>query len=224
MYAYERMVADDGYEVMLFPLPYMNISQGENGSYSHQGTLNIDFLGWGANGRITQAPVYAPCSCKCVSIVPGSANGRVFQSINKVHTPQGLQHVCFMNFHDNNPIASLNQTFTQGDLIAHTGTAGNVTGDHIHLNTSFGTYQGRTEIQGHVCLVNSSHIYQTCYVNDTTIVNGYGYNWVNYEGEVNPPFHIFQNSHFKWVLYANKIRNKYWQLNENWYNGGERYG
>jgi hypothetical protein len=38
----------------------------------------------------------------------------------------GLQYVTFMWFHDNNPIASVGDTFTQGDLIGHTGTAGNV--------------------------------------------------------------------------------------------------
>ena len=42
----------DGNEVMLFPLPYMKITQGENGSYSHRGTLNIDFVGWNKYGRV----------------------------------------------------------------------------------------------------------------------------------------------------------------------------
>ena len=31
MVAGERLVASDGKEVMLFPLPYLYISQGENG-------------------------------------------------------------------------------------------------------------------------------------------------------------------------------------------------
>ena len=162
MLAYERMVANDGYEVMLFPLPYMYISQGENGSYSHQGTLNIDFLGYDANGRVYQAPMYAPCSCRCVAEIDATANGRVFQSLNRVHTPLGLQYVTFMFFHDNNPVASLNDVFTQGDLIGHTGTAGNVTGDHTHFNTASGTYAGWEHVppdnQGQ--LVNSTHIYK----------------------------------------------------------------
>ena len=72
MLAFERMVATDGYEVMLFPLPYIYITQGENGSYSHQGILAIDFVGWGANGRIYEAPMYAPCSCRCVATIDAS--------------------------------------------------------------------------------------------------------------------------------------------------------
>ena len=46
MIANQKLIASDGKEVMLFPLEYINISQGENGQYSHQGTLNIDFLGY----------------------------------------------------------------------------------------------------------------------------------------------------------------------------------
>lgn len=98
MVANEKLVASDGFEVMLFPLPYIYISQGENGQYSHRGTLNIDFLGWGASGRVYNAPMYAPCSCKCVATIDVNNNGRVFESLNKVHTPNGLQYVTFMFF------------------------------------------------------------------------------------------------------------------------------
>ena len=52
MIAHQRLVATDGYEVCLFPLSYLNMSQDEGGDYSHAGTLCIDFLGWGANGRV----------------------------------------------------------------------------------------------------------------------------------------------------------------------------
>ena len=206
MVANERLVASDGKEVMLFPLPYMYISQGEGGSYSHAGTYNIDFLGWGSLGRIYNAPLYAPCSCRCVAVIDTYNNGRVFQSKNKVHTPTGLKYVTFMFFHDDNPIASVGDEFTQGDLIGHTGTAGNVTGDHTHFNTANGTYAGWEHVppdnQGQ--LVNSNHIYDICYVNDTTIINGDNYNWITYNGNTN----INNNSKFKWVLYANKLRRK----------------
>ena len=208
MRANETMTADDGKEVMLFPLEYIYISQGENGQYSHQGTLNIDFLGWGANGRVLHAPIYAPCSCRCVAVITGIDNGRVFQSTDRVHTPRGLEIVTFMFFHDNNPIASVGDTFHQGALIGHTGTAGNVTGDHMHFNTANGIYAG-----GHTVppasqweLVNSEHIYDICYDNDTVIVEGYGYNWQKYNGGVTPTG--AKKSHFPWVLYARKLREK----------------
>lgn len=209
MIAHQRMVASDGYEVMLFPLPYMYISQGEDGDYSHQGTYNIDFLGWGANGRIYQAPMYAPCSCKCVATIDVNNNGRIFQSLNKVHTPNGLQYVTFMCFHDNNPIASVGDTFIQGDIFAHTGTAGNVTGDHTHFNCANGIYEGWENVppENRSQLINSAHIYDICYINDTIIVDGLNYNWVTYNDNINPKKKI--NNKFPWVLYARKLRKKH---------------
>lgn len=204
MQPFQRMVASDGKEVMLFPLTQIYVTQGENGSYSHQGILAMDLVVAGQH----HAPIYAPCSCTCVAVLSDSNNGRIFQSNNPVWTPAGLQYVNFMFFHDNNPIASVGSTFTQGDLIAHTGTAGNVTGDHTHFNTAYGTYAGWTHVppQNHGCLVNSSHIYETCYDNDTLITVSGGYNWVEYQGGVTPTDR--KKSHFKWVLYANKLRNQ----------------
>lgn len=206
MTAGQKMVATDGKEVMLFPLPYMYISQGELESFSHAGILAIDFMGWDANGRVYEAPMYAPCSCECVAIIDVNNNGRVFQSLDVVHTPNGLQYVTFMCFHDNNPIASVGDTFTQGDIFAHTGTAGYASGDHTHFNTADGTYAGWENVppDNHGELINSSHIYDTCYVNDTVLVYDYNYNWQEYQGGITPS--EVKKTHFPWVLYANKLR------------------
>lgn len=199
----QKLKASDGYEVMLFPLEYMYISQGEGGSYSHNGVLAMDFLGYNNSGVVPDCPMYAPCSCKCVATIDVDNKGRIFESLNKVHTPNGLEYVTFMCFHDENPIADVGDIFIQGELFAHTGMSGNVTGDHTHFNTAVGKYAGWENVppENNGQLINSSHIYDTCYVNDTIIVEGLSYNWKTFTG-------LIKRNKFKWVLYAKKLRNK----------------
>lgn len=207
MVAGQRLVASDGYEVMLFPLPYMYVSQGEGGSVSHQGTLNMDFIGWGPSGRIYDAPYYAPCTCTCVGTYDASNNGRIWTSNRAVHCADGvLRVVTFMTYHDENPIASVGDVFQQGDLIGHTGTAGWVTGDHVHFNTATGNYQGFVTVppDGHNQLKNSAHIYNICYINDTVIVVDGGYGWLTYHGGL-----YIKKKKFPWVLYTSKLRSEY---------------
>lgn len=209
MIAGQKLKASDGKEVMLFPLPYMYISQGEGEPYSHAGTLNIDFLGWGANGRIYQAPYYAPCSCICVRVFGSgvNANGRVYQSLDRVHTPNGLQYVNFLFFHDDNPTSSIGTIFRQGDLIGHTGTEGNVTGDHVHFNCADGQYAGYEYVPPDNMgqLINSEHIYNICYVNDTVLVDDYGYNWTIYTG---PIYGEIKRNNFNFVLFGYYAKKK----------------
>ena len=209
MRAGERLVAPDGYEVMLFPLEYMNASQEEGGGYSHAGTLQMDFLGWGANGRVYNCPYYAPCSCSCVATTDSSTHNRVWQSDNMVHLADGtLGYVTFEVAHDDYPPYNVGISVQQGTLIGRTGTAGFVTGDHVHFQCARGTYAGWEQVppNNNWQLVNEMHIYDACYVNDTVIINGYNYNWREYQGGVTPGEDT-KKEKFPWVLYARKLRN-----------------
>ena len=136
MIAGQKLVANDGYEVALFPMPYMYMTQDEGGDYSHQGTYNIDFIGWSESGRVYNAPIYAPCTMKVMQFYSGYVNGNTvaFQSVNKVHLPNGqLDYLTIEFAHDNNPPHTIvGDIVQQGDLCYHTGTYGNVTGDHVH--------------------------------------------------------------------------------------------
>lgn len=209
MRANQRLVAPDGYEVMLFPLEYMNASQPEGGGFSHAGTLQMDFLGWDANGRVYNCPYYAPCSCSCVATTDSSTHNRVWQSDNMVHLADGtLGYVTFEVAHDDNPPYNVGISVTQGTLIGRTGTAGYVTGDHVHFQCARGTYAGWEQVppNNNWQLVNEMHIYDACYVNDTVIINGYNYNWREYQGGVTPGEDTKRDK-FPWVLYARKLRN-----------------
>lgn len=202
----EKLIATDGNEVLLFPLEYLYMSQDEGGNYSHLYTYSIDLLGWGANGRIYKCPYYAPCTLKCVTVSSGSV---VWESVNKVHWADGTLDYVTMHFaHDDNTSNHyVGQVIQQGDLIGHTGTTGNVTGDHLHLNTARGHYAGFYDVgTGHYQLRNATHVYNTMYVNDTIIKQGYGHNWKTYEGGITPE--KYKKFKFKWILYARNIRNR----------------
>ena len=193
----------NGHQVSLFPLAYMNISQGEGGSYSHAGRWAIDFLGWDANGRVLNCPYYAPFDCH---VVYHASYYNVWQSDNEVITPKGLQYVTFAVIHDDNP-PPLGTYKNQGEVIGHTGTNTSpggtpVTGDHVHINGANGTYQGW--INGGTDLANREHLYNLFYINDTVLINPMNYNWVYYDGGM-PESKKFK---FKWVLYTNKIRER----------------
>ena len=213
MKAGEKLKATDGYEVMLFPLEYLYMTQDEGGNYSHAGTLSIDLAGWGANGRVYRCPYYAPCTCKLVSSTGDLANNMIiWESVDKVHLADGtLDYVCWQFGHDNSPPYTLPGTvIQQGTLIGRTGTAGNVTGDHVHFNVARGHYAGgeRVPPNNNWQFKNSIHVYDACYVNDTTVVRGFNHNWRVFDGGITPTPSDDESKkkRFPWVLYARKLR------------------
>lgn len=208
MIANQTLVAPDGYEVALFPMPYLYMSQDEGGDYSHSGTYNIDLLGYDENGRVYNAPIYAPCKMKVVStnLTYAGGNNVTFESVDKVHLPNGaLDYLCIEFSHDNNPpITIIGAVVNQGQLCYHTGTYGYVTGDHVHTCTGQGHYQGITEREpGNWDLTNRIHYWDGVYVNDTIISVGYGHDWKIWESPTPP---LPQKNRFPWVLYANRFR------------------
>ena len=196
MLAGQTMFDRQGHEVMLFPLDEMFITQGEHADYC------IDFVGWSPQtGQIAKYPYYAPCSCTCV------AKGRdgdwvAFDSDNPVLCADGVvRNVSWQQGHDDTP-CNVGDHFNQGDLIGHTGTRGQASGDHLHFNTASEHYTEPWSGE----LNNSMHIYDCCYVNNTNLYAPLVYPWKTYKHSPTPKFS--RSNKFPWVLYAKKLRNK----------------
>lgn len=197
----EKLKTSEGVEVLLFPLSYLNMSQDEGGDYSHAGTLAIDFLGWGANGRVYDCEYYAPCSCKCIGTTEPA--NRIWQSDEKVLYADGtVDYVTWVQAHDENPLP-VGTHLNQGDVLGHTGEAGKVTGDHVHFNFAKGKYANWEQVppNNNYQLKNSIHIYNACYVNDTVIINGYNHPWKTYE--VKPPTPSRKKNKYNYLLNEN---------------------
>ena len=214
MRAGQTLRASDGYEVALFPLEYMNISQGEMmpSGWSHYNVYNIDFLGWNANGRVYNCPIYAPCTMKVVAYWSTYEGGHqvFFESVNPVHLANGqLDYLTIYFAHAQTPpYTTIGQVVNQGQLCYYTGTYGEVTGDHVHTCCGQGHYQGVTQRSGgHYDLTNRIHYYDAVYTNDTVIVDGNSYNWKTWSGPT-PPTPTPSFKKFPWVLYARKLRER----------------
>ena len=116
MIAGQKLNTSEGTQVLLFPLEYMNISQDEGGSTSHGGSLNMDFLGWGPNGRILRCPYYAPCNMTCV-YHNENAWYNVWDSDNPVYCADGItRNISLMVIHDNT-LPPLGTKVKQGDNV-----------------------------------------------------------------------------------------------------------
>lgn len=188
----QTLVASDGHEVCLFPMDMLYITQLSGpSSLSHCCGHPIDIV-----GNKAEYPLYAPFSCHLVWSWP-DGNERSYTSDNPVWyaTPNGngwtLGYVTVCFTHQNNPPTKT--SFKQGEVIAHTGTSGNVTGDHCHLdqstlpnvgNVSFGV----TCAYGNLCyaLQGSTDPTKIYFINDTNIVQTLGLNFATYEGGSQP--------------------------------------
>ena len=187
MLANQTLVARDGYEVALFPMDVLNMTQDEGGDFSHSGTYNIDFVGTHAS-----YPIYAPCTMIVVAtrLTYDGGNAVTFESVHPVHLPNGALDYLTIDFaHDPNPpYTTVGTVVAQGNLCYHTGSYGHVTGDHVHSCLGQGQYQGLTQRStGNWDLTNRIHYWDGVYVNDTNIIQGYNHDWRTWTEPTPPP-------------------------------------
>jgi len=75
------------------------------------------------------------------------------------------------------------------------------------MNFATGTYAGWEYVppNNHGELINSAHIYDICYVNNTVLYRPDTYPWLEYGGAL----FTWNKNKFPWVLYARKLRSGY---------------
>lgn len=203
MRAGQRLLAQDGYEVCLFPCEAMYVTNREHG------VLALDFGPRDTAGqRISPMNCYAPFSGTVV--YTGNDHNLILESDNLVHMPDGsLQYGRVLVAHS--WIApTLGQHFTQGQLFYKTGNYGQSTAEHLHMEIARVPKKAtRKWNESGIGLYNAIHMWNGMYVNDTTILYGGGFNWHTYQGGVTPsPAGYGRKTDFPWVLYYNRLRRK----------------
>lgn len=187
MRAGERLIANDGYEVALFPCETLYLSPARDPD--EHGVLSLDFLPYDTAGnRITGMLCYAPFSGTIV--YTGSDHNAILESDDLVHAPDGsLKYMRVVVAHSY--IAPVLHThYTQGDHFYTTGNYGQSTGEHLHMEVA--TVDNKS-LQywnnGGIGLYNAIHMWNGLYVNDTVLLRPKDYDWRTYGGSPIPPYH-----------------------------------
>ena len=177
-------VSAEDYEYALFPMDYMNISQGVNGSYSHKGSNALDLCG--KDGGIDN--VKAPFTCVVKRKYTDSAGGVTvwIQSKNKVYYADGtLDYMTMLFIHDNDTSdLYVGQVIPQGKTFFQEGTAGYATGNHVHMECGRGQFSGAGWYEnsyGVWTISNTITPWSALMVSDSVKrINDYGYAWQNH--------------------------------------------
>lgn len=167
-----------GIQDILFPHENMNITQGNNGSFSHQGVNALDL----AEKNGGRSPFYAPFDVICKAIdSPKNGNAVFWQSMNAVRFADGsIDFATIMIIHDNDLSGiHVGVTYPQGTQIAMEGTAGNASGNHNHFEIAKGKFVRMYDKNsfGIYHLPNSISADSVCFIDGTSIINGAGMHW-----------------------------------------------
>jgi hypothetical protein len=224
MRAGQTMRDGNNKQVALFPLESFIISQADTDTFSHRPNVYwaTDYIAYNyAGSRLYRADCYAPVDLKCLWLDRTECVA-VWESLDTVHLANGMiDYLTIIVYHDNdiqNGITQVGTIKRQGEVFNKTGTGGNVTGDHMHLETGYGRYNlsystgsGTAEYKYHITDYTTPkrlHNYNALFINDTVPRHSSQYPtqypWVSYTG----PTPTSKKHRFKWVLYARKLRDK----------------
>lgn len=163
-----------------FPMKYLNITRGY-GVASHRYSYAIDNAG--KDTGIDN--VYAPYDGFIKKIWP-NGNTVWLESTSKVKFANGATDYCTTSYTHDNIVSNLRvgQKIKQGQVFYQEGTAGNATGNHIHLEVARGKFTGTGWHQtpdGLWAINNGIKPESAFYINGVTVKNSGGYKWKKYK-------------------------------------------
>lgn len=162
------------------------ISQGMNGTYSHNGDLAIDI------SRLTH--LKAPFT-GVIKKIYSKCNGVWLESIEKVEFADGTKdYMTIMTLHDND-ISDLyvGKKIKQGEIYYHPGNKGISNGSHIHIAVGKGKYMGngwykglyQPKVKTYAWLIyNQYDITKALFLNNTVKIKKKVYNWQKIKEEI----------------------------------------
>lgn len=159
-----------GIEDFLFPMETVKITQGDNVG-THKGTYAIDLAGVDTGKDLA----YFPFTAKCVAVDSKNGNAVVWESTNPVRFADGSIDIArLMVIHDNSLSGiSVGVVYPQGVQMAQEGTAGQATGNHLHIEVGKGKHNGTMYAKnsyGVYHMPNNMPIEKACFIDDTQIL------------------------------------------------------
>ena len=181
------MATGENQEYIVFPMAVMNITTPMNVG-THVNSYAIDIAGRDKNIESAFAPFTGTIKKKW-----DNGNSIWLESNSPVLFADGsVDYAVVMMTHDNS-IKDLfvGQVMHQGVNFYQEGTAGQASGNHIHLGIGKGKFQGSGWYQnkeGYWVINNQIKPYEAFYLSGTEVINGAGYPWKSIEGGNMPDY------------------------------------
>lgn len=173
----------------MFPMKYLNITQGMNGSYSHQGTEKIDVAGKDSNIE----NIYAPYTGIIKKVYSKIGNSVWLESADPVKYADNSEDYMTIIFTHDNDVSDLwvGKTIKQGEAFYQEGRAGNATGNHVELDVGRGkfTSTGWHQISNGQWIINNEmDPTKALWLSESTIIiNDGGYDWKKTDSNIYNP-------------------------------------
>lgn len=166
-----------------FPMEFLRVTQGEFSTYSHAGSMAIDFGGKDAGSD----KLYCPCDM-LVKRCRENANGELYlESTAPVLFADGTSDYARMIcIHDSTFKVKVGDIIPQGQFFYQEGGMGSGNphkfGTHVHIEAGKGKWKSTTQAknaQGTYVIENQEHLYNMFILGkDVQILDGGGYKWI----------------------------------------------